>query len=196
MHTGFLATSIKYLLIFTVAFGCTFFMTFLARKRARFRDGWYYLTPGPMMWFALVGGALMTALFCYVYFFVGSARADAATQMKWLFGLIVAFDILTLFTAYAMMADIVRWDDMCIERRTLLFQIRRMNWNELSDIGIEGASGYWWISRFAGPRIRFSPYYGGFEQLMQKIVSHMPKDPPPAEIATAMEAALMAAKPS
>ena len=113
MHTGFLATSIKSLLIYTVAFGGTLFLIVIARKRARYRDGWYYLTPGPMMWFGLIAGALMTGLFCYVYFFVGSARADAATQMKWLFGLIVVFDLLTMLTAYAIIVDVVRWNDFC-----------------------------------------------------------------------------------
>src|SRR5690349_18549517 len=55
-------------------------LAYLQRTKPRIQDGWHYLTPSAMEWFALVGGVAMSLLFLWVYHFVGSARADAASQ--------------------------------------------------------------------------------------------------------------------
>lgn len=191
MDAGFLQSVIKYLLIGTVAFGVNFFLALLGRRRARDRDGWRYLTPGPMMWIAVVLGALATAFFCLLYF-GGSSRPDADTQMKWVLGLAAAFDLMTMAIAYTIIVEEVRWNDTHLERRTFLFGKLRMSWHELAAFGFEPASGYWWVRGFERPRIRFSPYCNGFHELCAKIVEHMPTNLPPADIALVLEHAIPA----
>ncbi len=141
MQSSIFLTTIKFMLIATVVFGVNVILVTLQGKTARYRDGWHRLTPGPMMWTAVIGGALLTFFFCYIYFFVGSTRPDAETQMNWLLGLLVAFDLMTMIVAYSIVADEVRWNETRIERRTFLFGRRSMSWNELAEIGIEPATG-------------------------------------------------------
>jgi len=152
----------------------------LQRRKAAVRNGWRYLTPGPMVWTGLVLGVAMTGLFSYVYLFVGSARADAEFQMKMLLALTVAFNILTILIAYSTVVEEVRWNATEIQRRTWLFSRRAMNWPQLAAFGVE-MSGYWWIRTYDGPKIRFSPYSNGFDQLVRQVADNLPTDLPPAE---------------
>jgi hypothetical protein len=192
MDTSVLQTIVKFMLIGTVSFGAGFFMVDIARKRARFRDGWYYLTPGPAVWIAVVLGAVATAFFCFIYLVMGNARPDASVQMKWLLGMAVAFDIVTVCIAYVTIVEDVRWNDSYLERRTLGFGQLRMSWHELSAFGYEAATGYWWVSAHGGPRVRFSPYSNGFPQLCAKIIEHFPMNLPPADRDLVLEHAVPA----
>jgi hypothetical protein len=162
----------------------------LQRRSGRLVNGWHYLTPGPTIWVALVGGFLCSGGFSYIYFFIGSARPDAADQMRSLFYLTVAFNLGTLACAYATVAEEIRWNDKGIERRTYLFQRRSITWHQLAAAGFEAYSGYWWVSAFDGPRIRFSPYYNGFVELMRKVLDTLPTDHPPTADVTSLNAVL------
>ena len=152
----------------------------LQRRNASIRDGWRYLTPGPMVWTGLVLGIALTGLLSYVYLFVGSARPDAEFQMKVLLGLTVSFNLVTILIAYSTVVEEVRWNETEIQRRTWLFSRRAMTWPQLAAFSIE-MSGYWWIRSYHGPKIRFSPYSNGFDQLVRKIADNLPTDLPPAE---------------
>ena len=152
----------------------------LQRRNASIRDGWRYLTPGPMVWTGLVLSIGLTGLLSYVYLFVGSARPDAEFQMKVLLGLTVSFNLVTILIAYSTVVEEVRWNETEIQRRTWLFSRRAMTWPQLAAFSIE-MSGYWWIRFYHGPKIRFSPYSNGFDQLVRKIADNLPTDLPPAE---------------
>ena len=152
----------------------------LQRRNASIRDGWRYLTPGPMVWTGLVLSIGLTGLLSYVYLFVGSARPDAEFQMKVLLGLTVSFNLVTILIAYSTVVEEVRWNETEIQRRTWLFSRRAMTWPQLAAFSIE-MSGYWWIRSYHGPKIRFSPYSNGFDQLVRKIADNLPTDLPPAE---------------
>jgi hypothetical protein len=152
----------------------------LQRRNASIRDGWRYLTPGPMVWTGLVLSIGLTGLLSYVYLFVGSARPDAEFQMKMLLGLTVSFNLVTILIAYSTVVEEVRWNETEIQRRTWLFSRRAMTWPQLAAFSIE-MSGYWWIRSYHGPKIRFSPYSNGFDQLVRKIADNLPTDLPPAE---------------
>lgn len=165
----------------------------LQRRNAPMQDGWRYLAPGPMVWTGLVLGFGLTGLFSYVYLFVGSARPDAEFQMKMLLILTVSFNLLTVLIAYSTVVEEVRWSETGIERRTLLFSRRAMTWPQLAAVGIE-MSGYWWIRSYEGPKIRFSPYSNGFDQLVRKIAENLPTDLPPAEADVIAQAALARAR--
>jgi len=169
------------------------FLLSIQRRSGARHKGWRYLTPGPMIWCAFGGGFLMTCVLCYIYFFVGNARPDADFQMKALFWLIVCFNLATVAMAYGIVAEEVRWNDSYIERRMLPFKRRAMSWHQLAALGYE-PWGYWWVSAYDGPRIRFSPYSNGFAELIAKIRNELPPSLPPAALSAALEAVPVRAK--
>ena len=74
--------------------------------------GWRPVRVGAMHLVGLWLGGGLWLLFVYVRLFVGSDRADAATQMMWLNLLIAGFAIMWLGTAYSAIATkaaAVRW---------------------------------------------------------------------------------------
>jgi len=150
------------------------------RRRAQVHDGWHYLRPGAAIWIFLPVSLGFTGLLMYMYLFVGSARADAETQMKVLFLLCLVFSLITIHIAYTTAVERVRWNETHIERRTLFFETRSMGWHELARAGAE-RSGYLWIASFHGPKIRFSPYSNGAGELIAKVGQHLPTDLPPAD---------------
>jgi hypothetical protein len=149
----------------------------LQRRRAPIRDGWRHLTPGPMMWFALICSLLVGGVLLYIYLFVWCRRWYSDQQLVILRYLAVSFNAVALLIAYSMIAEEVRWNEKRIERRTLFFQRRGMSWHQLAATGREYE--YWWVSAFEGPRIRFSPYYNGASELLAEIRRHLPPDGPP-----------------
>ena len=163
------------------------------RHKAAKYDGWRCMTPGPMMWCAAIGGFVLTAVLWYIYLFVGSDRADADFQMRDLCYLLIGFNLPTLAIAYQMVAEEVRWNARFIERRLWPFKRRSMAWHQLARLGHE-PWGYWWISGYEGPKIRFSSYYNGFAELIAKIRKEIPSDLPPAASA-ALAAIPVRAKP-
>ena len=57
------------------------------------KSGWMQIRPGGMHWFSFYGSAALFALIAWVWIFVGSARSDAAFQMRIAFWLSFAFGI-------------------------------------------------------------------------------------------------------
>lgn len=146
------------------------FCTCFQRRRAQRSGGWSYLTPGPFSWLGMLCGVIVSAVGTLV-----AAAGKAPVPLAAFFALV------TLVLALTIIVERVRWNGKRIERRTMLLQERVLSWNELSRLGVE-LTGYYWISGFAGPRIRFSPYDNGFDQLMAKVSRHLPDDGPPAEM--------------
>jgi hypothetical protein len=158
----------------TVVALCTCFQRRLARRS----EGWSYLTPGPFTWLGMGSGLVISAVGTLV-----AAAGKAPVPVA------VFFVLVTLALALHIIIERVRWNGERVERRTMLLQDRRLFWNELSRFGVE-PTGYYWISGFAQPRIRFSPYDNGFDQLMAKVARHLPDNSPPAETVPKLEFAL------
>jgi hypothetical protein len=57
------------------------------------REGWRHIRPSVMHWIGMGGSAAFASLVLYVRLFVGSARADAETQMMWANLIIAGFTI-------------------------------------------------------------------------------------------------------
>lgn len=90
------------------AFGCL--SALLARQSVP--QGWRALRPGFGHWFAAVGSAAFSTLLAWVYLFVGSARRDAAFQMKVAFLLSIAFGLCAIYGAWRVRAikrENIRW---------------------------------------------------------------------------------------
>jgi hypothetical protein len=144
----------------------------LQRRRARRHGEWKYLTPGPYFWLGLFAGLLITAIATLV---VAAGRVERTSGLLFT----SAFAGITLFLAVQALVEHVRWNSQRIERRTLLGRTITMSWFELARIGGEW-TGYLWISSFEGPRLRFSTYDNGFDELALMIQRHLPTDLPPA----------------
>lgn len=151
----------------------------LQKPDARVREGWHYLTPGAMEWVALVGAFTLTALMLWVYHFVGSARADAATQMlilKFLIGAFAAGTGIAFFTSFAYE---LRWNDRSIEQRRLLFGTKTLRFADVVAGGTSPLTQAIWVAAADGTVIRFSPYANGAQSLARMIFKPEPDEPTP-----------------
>jgi hypothetical protein len=74
----------------------------LATRSPPALGGWRYLRPGAMHWTGVLLGGGLVGLMLYVRLFVGSNRADAASQMAILSGLITAFASLSMVCLWQM----------------------------------------------------------------------------------------------
>jgi hypothetical protein len=149
-------------------------LAYLQRREARAGDGWRRLTPGPMEWTALILSFGLTLLFLYVYLFVGSSRADAASQMFILKFLIAGFAIGTAIAFFGSFASEIRWNDEAIEQRRLFRKTSTIRWNELANVGIDPFIGHVRLVSRDGDVVRFSTYQNGAEALRQMLMAGEP----------------------
>ena len=142
------------------------------RRKASLRDGWHQLAPGPMEWFALIGSIALTGLLLHIFFFVGSARADAASQMTVLKWLIAAFALGTAIVFHSSFASSVRWNDEQIEQHSLFRPAVIIRWADLEGVGMTWAQAVRLVSR-NGTAITFSPYQNGVAALSQTVAGRL-----------------------
>jgi hypothetical protein len=151
-----------------------FLAAFFRRRAGRVVDGWHYLTPGVMEWVGLVLGAGLSLLFVYIYFFVGSARADAAFQMTVLKWLIIVFSSLTALVGFWSFAMSTRWNDERIERFVPFRPLHTILLRDIVSVSHESWSDCLLIEDAGGKRLRVSPYQHGAESLVRKITGAPP----------------------
>jgi hypothetical protein len=176
-------STLSQIALFVPAFGMMLALASCFQRRRAQRSGdWNYLTPGPFFWFGLVAGVIVSAVLT-----LAAAAGKAPVSIA------VFFVLVTLLLAFQTITERVRWNGKRIERRTMFLQQRQLSWNELSRFGVEW-TGYVWIASFDGPKIRFSPYDNGFDQLVAKVRRHLPGDSPPAETVPKTELALALVK--
>jgi hypothetical protein len=153
---------------------------YLQKRETRVHEGWRYLTPSAMEWFGLITGFGLTALFLYVYYFVGSARADAESQMFALRLLIGGFGIGTAAVFFGSFASELRWNNERIEQRRLFLAPKTLRMADIVAGGVESFTQYVWIADKDGTVIRFSPYQNGSEALARAIFRPPERDASPA----------------
>ena len=166
------ATAFKHFTI-VLAVPCFLFGLSLLQKgeAATTRDGWNRLTASHMQMFAFVGSAAMTGLMLYVYFFVGSARADAAQQMQILLGLIFAFGFGSIVAFISCFVQQVRWNADVVEYRFGPWTRRSIPWKNLIGCEFQGMSVPIRLHAANGTVISFDPNSNGVDQLMNEVAS-------------------------
>jgi NADH:ubiquinone oxidoreductase subunit 6 (subunit J) len=113
---------VQIILTYAIIVLAQFFFLLNRKPRAQIsEEGWRCLSPSMMEWFVTVGCFVMTSIFTYVFFFVGSARADAASQMFSLKLLILGFGTITILCMLSFPIR-VRWNEHCIQNRSMFFQ--------------------------------------------------------------------------
>lgn len=155
------------LLIFAVV-NLVFAVTgFFRRARAGRHDGWSFLTAGALDWFGIVLGTALTGLFLWILMFVGSARADAATQMFWLKVLIVGFSVMVIGCVYQAFLVVTRWNDDRIEQHRMGFSSRAIRFDDI--VGVTQSPHGMKIESADGGHIEFAMYHNGAEELARTL---------------------------
>jgi hypothetical protein len=145
--------------------------------RARPKNhGWRRIEPGPMHWFGLVLGVGLVGLFLYIRLFVGSSRADAASQMQILTWLIVAFSIGSAIVAY----DMARTKRLSLEWRGNWIAYSGQKGLRVSRtldelVGVHGTLLGWVVLSFSdGESVRVSESARGTHEFCDVIVERRP----------------------
>ena len=131
-------------------------------------EGWRALRPGLGHWFAALGTAGFSTLVAWVYLFVGSARNDAAFQMKIAFLLSIALGLCAVYSAWRIRGikrENIRW------RGTRVMRLGRDGQERTVDNG--RAFGWrrtfsgWYVLGFSdGSMLYVDPYSRGADSIM------------------------------
>ena len=138
--------------------------------------GWRSVKVGVMHHVGLWLGGGLWLLFAYVRLFVGSDRADAATQMMWLNLLIAAFGIMWLGTAYSVLrtrANALRWRGQRLRFRSGGVAQERT----FDDVLVVRRSALGWtrIVFDEGLVVKVDPHAQGAEQLLDLLAGSRPE---------------------
>lgn len=154
-----------------------FALTALAARSPRDQAGWKRLVPSVAHWTGLVLGTGLVLVMGYVRLFVGSTRADAASQMTMLSWLLVVFALLAIAVALSTIAirrRAVRWRGATIVWR----QGGRERSADLSTLS--GIDGTWLgeaVLRFEdGVAVKLDPYARGAQELLERAQSVLDAD--------------------
>jgi hypothetical protein len=139
-----------------------------AGKAPEDRAGWRRVVPAPMHWIGLALGTGLVLLMVYIRLFVGSRRADAASQMTILTWLVAGFAVGTIILALSVAA---------IRRRAVRWRGGRVVWRRggrevEADLASLDAVGRDWLGyavlHFAdGKAVRLDPYARGASELLE-----------------------------
>jgi len=133
------------------------------------RDGWRRIRPGSGLYGMIVACAGFDLLLWYIYFFVGSARADAEKQMLYLFILACAFLAATLWAIWSTFHESVEWQAKTIRVRSPRGSERTHQIDDLEAIDYSSLQSVF-VLRFRDRRVvKVSPYMHGTRQLLQHI---------------------------
>ena len=133
------------------------------------RDGWRAIRAGVPVWLPLALSAGFSLLLFYVYFFVGSARADAEQQMLICLILALAFAAGTLALAWGVFSQAVAWRGSELRIRPLLGAPVTKRLTDLQDVEYRQVSSLFRLTFSDGYVVRLSPYMHGARQLMEEI---------------------------
>jgi hypothetical protein len=87
-------------LVGVVHLACLLALADVLRSRPPAMPGWRMVTPGGTYWFCFLASWAFAGLVSWVWLFVGSARADAAAQMRYALALITGFGIAAAWSGF------------------------------------------------------------------------------------------------
>lgn len=167
----------NFAIVLTVSLVLTGLSSLQRKEAATERDGWRALRPSTMHWVSLVLSGGITGLLLYIYFFVGSARADAATQMKILGGLVVAFGACTVISFATCFVAKVRWNGERIESWLGPRLRRAIAWRDLAGAEFREPSGPIVLYAQTGEKLSIDPNCNGAEELCEELRRWLPTSP-------------------
>lgn len=141
------------------------------QRRAAASGGqdWRCLRPRTMHWVGLALSVGLTGLMLYVYLFVGSSRADAASQMTILLSLITAFGTSAIVMSVLCFQAVVRWNDDRIESWLGPWPRGVISWRELAQAKHDGHGSPIVLESLNGERLKIDATLDGADELLQRI---------------------------
>ncbi len=133
--------------------------------------GWERIRPGAMHWTGLVLSAALAALIGYVVCFVGSSRADGATQMQiagWMALAFASGTVLSLLHMRRIVRAGIGWRDSTVRFRASDGAVIERPITAIRSLRQNGTG--WFEAAFAdGTLLRIDPYAKGADALLQSI---------------------------
>lgn len=140
-----------------------------ARRVEADRQGWRTLRPGVTIWGTILVSAAFSLGLFYVFFFVGSTRADAETQMMYCLVMAIAFGLGSAAMAYAALSRVVSWRGAKLRVRPLLGAPVEKRLDELVRTDFRAWSGLHVLTFADGYVVTVSPYEIGARDLLERI---------------------------
>ncbi|MGY4308889.1 hypothetical protein ACVIJ6_006132 [Bradyrhizobium sp. USDA 4369] len=149
-------------------------LTRIQRGKAPAEAGeWKILRVGLMERLAIGLGTVLTLLFAYIFFFVGSARHDADQQMLMLRLLLVAFTLMTAYASYLALMVTIRWDARQIEQESSLFGKRSVQFADIVQLSPLRWADMLRITSIDGTRIYVPLYRNGADMLLDELTAKL-----------------------
>jgi hypothetical protein len=162
---------------FVAIAGIVRWLSQLHRNTAPISAGeWKTLGVGWMEWIAIGLGTVLTLLFAYIFFFVGSARRDAAQQMLMLELLLVSFALMTAYALYLALMVTIRWNAWQLEQESWLFGKRAIRFADVCRVSPLSWANMLRISSIDGTRIYVPLYRRGTDVFMEELAAKLGPD--------------------
>jgi len=159
---------------FVAITGIVHWLSGLHRNTAPILAGeWKTLGVGWMEWIAIGLGTVLTLLFAYIFFFVGSARRDAAQQMLILELLLVSFALMTAYALYLALMVTIRWNAWQLEQEAFLFGKRAIRFADVCRVSPLNWAGVLRVSSTDGTRIYIPLYKRGADVFMEELATKL-----------------------
>lgn len=143
------------------------------------RDGWKRVRPGGGISAIIIAAATFSLGAFYIYFFVGSARSDAESQMRACLGIAMAFGLGAVALTFQAFWSSLSWQGRTIRRTTLAGSERMARIDDIVSIDYSTLRSSFLIRFADGWKVEANPYMHGTRQLLQHINRLMPAHPAP-----------------
>lgn len=134
---------------------------------------WKVLRVGLMERLAIGLGTVLTLLFAYIFFFVGSGRQDAEQQMLILRLLLIAFALITAYVSYLALMVTIRWNTRQIEQDASVFGKRSIQFADIAQMSPLRWADMLRITSIDGTRIYVPLYRNGADVFMDELAAKL-----------------------
>lgn len=141
----------------------------LQQRDAKPKCGWSTLTVSLAEWAVAIALFGLTSLFFYVFWFVGSARVDARSQMIALQCLIAAFAVMSAFMAWHSFSSFTRWNEDCVEQYTVLLGWRKIRFEDVVSGRYNDLTGCMTLEARDGSRVYIPLMHNGAQAFMEEL---------------------------
>ena len=118
-------------------------------------------------------GTVLTLLFAYIFFFVGSGRQDAEQQMLILRLLLIAFALMTAYVSYLALMVTIRWNTRQIEQDASVFGKRSIQFADIAQLSPLRWADMLRITSIDGTRIYVPLYRNGADVFMDELAAKL-----------------------
>jgi len=152
-----------------------YFAVRFKRSRAVREDGWYYLAPGLIAWFVLIGASLISlgtllggAIAWRIDYYKPSFDRDGWSQICMFAFFILGFGAVARASHIFFFRHKIRWNQTVIEKLNGRRMMTRIAWKDVQEIQQKAGADHLWIVS-GKDRIKVWTHMDGVEQLISAI---------------------------